>query len=151
MTTPPPFYPYETHVKHIAERLKQSRRNEGLTVKDVAKELGITMKLYKSWESGEEAIIAGHLARCAKVFDMGMAAFFPEPQPSIFTVSHEDLSVYNSCNIEIQKMNDDFWSVIGTIENGRYNYLGDFLTETAAQQFISRIWNPHQQYSITNY
>ena len=54
------------------ERLKQLRKERKVTQSDVASALGVTMRQYQRWESGEQTTVLENLIALADYFDVSL-------------------------------------------------------------------------------
>jgi transcriptional regulator with XRE-family HTH domain len=64
--------------KLIAERVRASRLQLGLTQSQLAQKLGVTFQQVQKYEKGVNRIGAGRLYAIAQVFDVPVQALFPE-------------------------------------------------------------------------
>lgn len=53
----------------LKEKLKQARKNVGLTQKEVAEIMGISQQQYQKWESGERTPRTEPLEKLAEIFN----------------------------------------------------------------------------------
>lgn len=54
------------------ERLKQLRKERKVTQSDVAVALGVTIRQYQRWESGEQTTVLENLIALADYFDVSL-------------------------------------------------------------------------------
>lgn len=54
------------------ERLKQLRKEQKITQSDVAAALGVTIRQYQRWESGEQTTVLENLIALADFFDVSL-------------------------------------------------------------------------------
>lgn len=70
-------------IKQIAERLRGLREIAGLSIEDLAKELGISKELYETYESGTVDIPIGFLYDAANRFNVELTAILTGEDPRL--------------------------------------------------------------------
>lgn len=72
-------------IKQIASRIKDLREIAGITIEDLAKELGISVETYKQYENGSIDIPIGFLYELANKFHVELTALLTGEEPKLRT------------------------------------------------------------------
>lgn len=71
-----------------AQRIKEIRLAQGLTVENVAQELGIAKSNYSNMENGKVEISVARLQALSHIFKLPISAFMPSNQNTTFNISN---------------------------------------------------------------
>ena len=74
-------------IKQIAERIKGFREIAGISAETLAKELGVPLKIYDSYEIGNVDIPVGFLIKIAHKFDIELSALLSGENPRLHVYS----------------------------------------------------------------
>ena len=95
---------------YLSVRLREARKNAGLTVKEVGKSVGRSGKTVEAWEAGTTEPSAELLIDLCKLYDVSISFFFPPTvQPTveyaIMDMSNETelLDIYHSVSKDGQR------------------------------------------------
>ena len=97
-------------INEIADKIKDLRKEKGLTLKDLSTKTGLSVSFLSQVENGASSLAITSLKKIAEAFDVAINYFFDVPQVHNFLVKSEEEEVFKmeGSDSEFIRLSGDF-------------------------------------------
>ncbi len=128
----------EEEIRQIAARIKEMREIAGLSQDELARELKITVDLYKSYEAGTDDIPVGILYKIAQKFQLELSSLITGEEPRLrnyaLTRKGRGVSVQRRKDYKYQNLAYNF--ILKRAEPFKNKVIGQVLVFIRAEPFL---------------
>lgn len=90
--------------KHIGERLKQIRKQKGMTQEDLAEKLGITFQQIQKYENGKNRISFSNMVELSRYLQVSLDSFLDSPALASEMSDQEQVAISQKETDELLKV-----------------------------------------------
>jgi transcriptional regulator with XRE-family HTH domain len=97
-------------INEIADKIKDLRKEKGLTLKDLSTKTGLSVSFLSQVENGASSLAITSLKKIAEAFDVAINYFFDVPQVHNFLVKSEEEEIFKmeGSDSEFIRLSGDF-------------------------------------------